>query len=336
MNYGTYKSVCYAPPEQLKIVAIGGGHGLSGMLRGLKRYTSDITAIVTVADDGGGSGMLREDLGILPPGDIRNCIIALSDAEPTLQKLMDFRFRDARLNGQSFGNLFLAALNEISDSFEEAVKKMCEVLSTRGRVLPVTSENINLEAEYENGDTTLGESKIFWDKKVNGSRIREVRLVPSHPKALDESVRAILDADIVVIGPGSLYTSVIPNFLADGITEAVATTNALRIFVMNVMTQEGETEGYTGPDHIRAFCQHAGSDLIDVCIANNAELDGEVLEAYRKEDSEPIRLHADEIEEMGIRIFQAPLTANSKYARHDGDKLASAIISVYRAMRSMI
>lgn len=325
----------YAPGgRDLKITVIGGGHGQSTVLRGLKNYTSELTGIVAVSDDGGGSGMLREDMGILPPGDIRNCIMALSDAEPVLRKLMSFRFSDARLGGQSFGNLFLAALNEISDSFEEAVKKMCEVLSTRGRVLPVTSENINLEAEYENGETTLGESKIFWDKKVNGSRIREVRLVPGRPRALEESVRAILDADIVVIGPGSLYTSVIPNFLADGITEAVAATKAMRIFVMNVMTQEGETEGYTGPDHIRAFCQHAAPGLIDVCIANNALPEEDVLAAYRREDSEPIDLCADEIRDMGIRVYEAPLTADSRYARHDSDRLASAIISVYRFMRS--
>lgn len=325
----------YAPGgHDLKIVVIGGGHGQSTVLRGLKHYTSDITGIVAVSDDGGGSGMLREDMGILPPGDIRNCIMALSDAEPTLQKLMSFRFHDPRLNGQSFGNLFLAAMNEISGSFEEAVRRMCEALSVRGRVLPVTNENINLEAEYENGETTLGESKIYLDKKLNGSRIREVRLVPARPKALEESVRAIMEADIVVIGPGSLYTSVIPNFLVDGITEAVAATGAFRIFVMNVMTQEGETEGYTGPDHIRAFCQHAAPGLIDVCIANNSEIDEDVLSVYRMEDSEPIELMREELHEMGIRLYEAPLTGDTEFARHDSDRLASAILSVYRSMRN--
>ena len=325
----------YAPGgRDLKIVVIGGGHGQSTVLRGLKHYTSDITGIVAVSDDGGGSGMLREDMGILPPGDIRNCIMALSDAEPTLQELMSFRFHDSRLNGQSFGNLFLAAMNEISDSFEEAVRRMCEALSVHGRVLPVTNENIDLEAEYENGETTLGESKIYLDKKLNGSRIREVRLVPARPKALEESVRAIMEADIVVIGPGSLYTSVIPNFLVDGITEAVAATGAFRIFVMNVMTQEGETEGYTGPDHIEAFCQHAAPGLIDVCIANNSEIDEDVLSLYRMEDSEPIELKADELREMGIRLYEAPLIGDTEFARHDSDKLASAIISVYRSMRN--
>jgi len=319
--------------RELKIVVIGGGHGQSTALRGLKRYTSDLTGIVAVSDDGGGSGMLREDLGILPPGDIRNCIMALSDTEPILEELMTYRFDTGSLSGQSFGNLFLAAMTEISTSFDEAVLRMCKVLSVRGKVLPVTNENVFLEAEYENGKTTLGESSIYLDKKLNGCRIQEVRLVPAHPKALDASVQAILNADIVVIGPGSLYTSVIPNFLVDGITEALSRTKAFRVFIMNVMTQDGETEGYTAMDHIRAFEDHAAPGLIDACIANNAQLDEDILEAYRKEDSEPIRLCAEELKALGIHTFEAPLTAHSKFARHDSDKLASAIISLYRTMR---
>ena len=313
-----------------EIVVIGGGHGQSTALRGLKRYTGFLTGIVTVSDDGGGSGVLREDMGILPPGDIRNCIMALSDTEPVLEELMSFRFTSGALAGQSFGNLFLAAMNEISGSFDEAVARMCQVLSVKGRVLPVTDENIFLEAEFENGRTTLGERNIYYDKKLNDCRIREVRLIPKHPKALEESVRAILDADMVVIGPGSLYTSVIPNFLVDGVTEALAATKALRVFVMNVMTQDGETEGYTGVDHIRAFCQHAATGLIDVCVANNAPIDEDVLEAYRREGSEQIRLCRSEIEAMGIRVAEAPLTAHSRFARHDGDKLAAALMALFR------
>ena len=324
----------YVPgARELKIVVIGGGHGQSTALRGLKNYTTNLTGIVAVSDDGGGSGMLREDLGILPPGDIRNCIMALSDTEPLLEELMSYRFESGSLMGQSFGNLFLAAMSEISGSFDEAVQRMCRVLSVKGTVLPVTNENIFLEAEFENGKVTLGESAIYLDKKINSCRIREVRLVPAHPQALDASVQSILDADIVLIGPGSLYTSVIPNFLVDGITEAVANTKALRIFVMNVMTQDGETEGYTGIDHIRAFCDHAAEHLIDVCLSNNAAIDEEVLAAYRKEDSEPIRLCAEEIEAMGIKTVQKPLIAHSRYARHDSDKLAQAVIGVYRSLR---
>ena len=213
----------YVPRQrEPKIVAIGGGHGLSAMLRGLKNHSRNITAIVTVADDGGGSGMLREDLGILPPGDIRNCIMALANTEPTMAELLQYRFSEGSLAGQSFGNLFLAAMNGISGSFEEAVHRMGEVLAITGRVLPVTNENVHLEAEFENGSRCLGESKIFYAKKVNDCRIRQVRLVPEHPKALSASLEAIREADLIIMGPGSLYTSIIPNFLVDGISEAEA------------------------------------------------------------------------------------------------------------------
>ena len=245
--------------KQLKIAAIGGGHGLSGMLRGLKQLTSDVTAIVTVADDGGGSGMLREDLGILPPGDIRECILALSNTEPTMEKLLHYRFTEGSLAGQSFGNLFLAAMNGISSSFDEAVHKMGDVLAITGTVLPVTTSNVHLEAEFESGDRTIGESKIFYAKKINNSRIKQIRLLPKDPPALPETLEAIRRADIIVIGPGSLYTSIIPNFLVQGVADAVAQSNAMRIYVMNIMTQDGETEGYTAYEHIQALLRHARS-----------------------------------------------------------------------------
>ena len=189
------KNTCMGP----NIVAIGGGHGLSAMLRGLKHHTKNITAIVTVADDGGGSGMLREDLGMLPPGDIRNCIVSLSNVEPTMKQLLQYRFSEGSLSGQSFGNLFLAAMNGISGSFDEAVHRMGDVLNITGKVLPVTNQSIYLEAEFENGSKTLGESRIFYDKKINDCRIRQVRLVPEHPKALPESVEAIRNADLILV-----------------------------------------------------------------------------------------------------------------------------------------
>ena len=225
--------------RQPRIAAIGGGHGLSAMLRGLKTYTKNITAIVTVADDGGGSGMLREDLGMLPPGDIRNCIMALANTEPTMQQLLNYRFTDGSLAGQSFGNMFLAAMNGISGSFDEAVHRMGDVLAITGRVLPVTNQDVRLEAEFHDGSRVLGESKIFYAKKINNSRIRKVRLVPERPAALPESVQAIRDADIVVIGPGSLYTSIIPNFLVSGISDAVRQSRACKIYALNIMTQDG-------------------------------------------------------------------------------------------------
>ena len=320
----------YQPKKrQPRIAAIGGGHGLSSMLRGLKRYTKYITAIVTVADDGGGSGMLREDLGMLPPGDIRNCIMALANTEPTMERLLNYRFTDGSLTGQSFGNLFLAAMNGISGSFDEAVQRMGEVLAITGRVLPVTNQNVYLEAEFDNGSRTLGESKIFYAKKINDCRIRQVRLVPEHPKALQDSIDAILNADIIVIGPGSLYTSIIPNFLVDGISEAIRASGAVRAYVLNIMTQDGETDGYTGEDHVRAILEHAGGGVIDVCIANSAKVPEKWLAPYRQEGVDQIALDRAEIEALGVAVREFPLCLPGRYIRHDPDALSRAILSVW-------
>lgn len=312
-----------------RVVAIGGGHGLSAMLRGLKRYTKNITAIVTVADDGGGSGMLREDLGMLPPGDIRNCILALADMEPTMDKLLNYRFTEGSLAGQSFGNLFLAAMNGISGSFDEAVHRMCDVLAITGKVLPVTNCNVHLEAEFANGSRCLGESKIFYAKKTNNSRITQVRLVPENPAALPESLQAIAEADLIIIGPGSLYTSIIPNFLVDGISQAVADSHARKILIMNIMTQDGETEGYSGSDHVTALLEHAQPGIVDTCIANNAVISEERLVPYREEGVEPIELDRAAIEAMGIVVRTYPLATGTRYIRHDSDRLAAAIMEVY-------
>ena len=319
--------------KELKIVAIGGGHGLSTMLRGLKRYTKDITAIVTVADDGGGSGMLREDLGILPPGDIRNCILALANTEPTMEQLLNYRFTEGTLAGQSFGNLFLAAMDGISGSFDEAVHRMGEVLAITGRVLPVTNQSVHLEAEFVNGSRVLGESKIFYAKKRNDCRIRQVRLVPEHPKPLPESIEAIAQADLILLGPGSLYTSIIPNLLVDGVAEAIAKSRALKILVMNIMTQDGESDGYTGADHVRALLHHGAPGIIDVCIANNAVIGEAILAPYRQEGVEQLRLEREEIEAMGIQVEEYPMATGERYIRHDTYALASAIMEVYRRSR---
>ena len=321
----------YQPKKrEPRIAAIGGGHGLSAMLRGLKRYTKHITAIVTVADDGGGSGMLREDLGMLPPGDIRNCIMALANTEPTMEQLLNYRFTEGSLSGQSFGNLFLAAMNGISGSFDEAVQRMGEVLAITGRVLPVTNQNVYLEAEFDNGSRTLGESKIFYAKKINDCRIRQVRLVPEHPQALQDSIDAIRQADIIVIGPGSLYTSIIPNFLVDGISEAILESGAVREYILNIMTQDGETDGYTGEDHVRAILEHAGGDVIDVCIANNAPVPEKWLAPYRQEGVGQIELDREKIEALGIAVREFPLCQPGRYIRHDTDALSRAILSVWR------
>ena len=249
-----------------KVAVIGGGHGLATMLRGLKQYTENLAAIVTVADDGGGSGMLRQDLGMPPPGDIRNCMEALANTEPVMRELLHYRFTEGSLAGQSFGNLFLAAMNGISDSFDQAVSRMSEVLAITGRVLPVTTADVQLEAEFENGASVVGESKIFYCKKKEDCRIRQVRLIPAHPKALPAALAAIREADMIILGPGSLYTSIIPNLLVDGIVEAIQDSDALKIYVCNVMTQEGETEGYTVSDHISALFHHScGTSLTSAC-----------------------------------------------------------------------
>lgn len=321
----------YQPKKrEPRIAAIGGGHGLSAMLRGLKRYTKHITAIVTVADDGGGSGMLREDLGMLPPGDIRNCIMALANTEPTMERLLNYRFTEGSLSGQSFGNLFLAAMNGISGSFDEAVQRMGEVLAITGSVLPVTNQNVYLEAEFDNGSRTLGESKIFYAKKINDCRIRQVRLVPEHPQALQDSIDAIRQADIIIIGPGSLYTSIIPNFLVDGISEAIRSSGAVREYILNIMTQDGETDGYTGEDHVRALLEHAGGDVIDVCIANNAPVPEKWLAPYRQEGVGPIEVDRAGIEALGVAVREFPLCRPGRYIRHDADALSRAILSVWR------
>lgn len=321
----------YVPgSREPRVVAIGGGHGLSTMLRGLKKHTRNITAIVTVADDGGGSGMLREDLGMLPPGDIRNCIMALANTEPTMEQLLNYRFTEGSLSGQSFGNLFLAAMNGIYGSFDEAVHKMGDVLAITGRVLPVTNCDVHLEAEFANGSRCLGESKIFYAKKIHNSRIKQVRLVPEHPTALPESLEAIAEADMILMGPGSLYTSIIPNFLVDGISEAVAASKAKKLLIMNIMTQDGESEGYTGADHIRALLKHAKPGIVDACIANNGVIAEENLIPYREEGVGPLLLDREAIEAMGIRVYEYALATGMRYIRHDSDALAAAIMEVYR------
>ncbi len=314
-----------------KIVAIGGGHGLSTMLRGLKKMTSNLTAIVTVADDGGGSGVLRQDLGMPPPGDIRNCMQALANVEPVMEQLLGYRFKEGSLSGQAFGNLLLAALNGISDSFDQAVARMSEVLAISGRILPVTNADVQLEAIFENGSRVLGESKIFRFKKEQDCRIRNVRLLPEHSPVLPQAIQALDDADLILLGPGSLYTSVIPNLLVDGIVEAICRSNALKIYVCNIMTQEGETEGMTASDHVKALLAHGAPGLIDLCLANSAPVSPVLLERYKEEDAAPLVVDCAAIEEMGIEVAERPVAADATdYARHSPEHLAQTILDIYR------
>lgn len=313
-----------------RIAVIGGGHGLSTMLRGLKKYTENLTAIVTVADDGGGSGVLRQDLGMLPPGDIRNCMEALANTEPVMRELLHYRFTDGTLAGQSFGNLFLAALNGISPSFDQAVCRMSEVLAITGRVLPVTNADVQLEAEFENGASVIGESKIFRCKKQEDCRIRCVRLLPEHPKALPAAVMALHEADMIILGPGSLYTSIIPNLLVEGIVAAIQESDALKVYVCNVMTQEGETEGYTASDHIAALMQHGGMGLFDLCLTNSSPIPKGVAARYAEEGAELIRVDTEKCASLGVEIVNRPVaTVENGYVRHNPGHLARELILLH-------
>ena len=314
-----------------RIVAIGGGTGLSTMLRGLKRYTQNLTAIVTVADDGGGSGMLRQDLGMPPPGDIRHCMEALANTEPVMEKLLTYRFTEGTLAGQSFGNLILAALNGITGSFEEAVTEMSHVLAITGRVIPVTSADVQLEAVFENGARVTGESQIAAFKKEQDCRIHHVGLIPDHPKATPAALEAIGEADLILLGPGSLYTSVIPNLLVEGVARAVAQSDAPKLYICNIMTQDGETEGYTAADHLEALLVHGTPGLLDLCLANTAPVDPGLLEKYREEDAVPLTVDRERVARLGLELVERPVASErGSYARHDPDKLAEAVLEIYR------
>ena len=314
-----------------KITAIGGGTGLSTMLRGLKKYTKNLTAVVTVADDGGGSGVLRRDIGMPPPGDIRHCMESLANVEPIMERLLTYRFQEGSLAGQSFGNLILAALNGVTGSFEEAVAQMSQVLVITGRILPVTSADVQLEAVFENGARVVGESKISSFKKEQDCRIAHVALLPERPAALPAALQAIREADLILMGPGSLYTSVIPNLLVEGVVEAICRSEALKIYVCNIMTQEGETEGYTAADHVDALLSHGAPGLVDLCLANSAPVRPGLVEKYREEDAAPILVDRERIRAMGLELEEYPVASEGgDYARHDPDRLAAAVLDVYR------
>jgi len=319
-----------SPEQGPRVVAIGGGNGLSTLLRGLKLYTEHITAIVTVADDGGGSGALRRDLGILPPGDIRNCLEALANVEPMMSQLMHYRFTEGALTGQSFGNLFLAALNGISPSFDKAVAGMSQVLAITGQVLPVTTENVILGAEFENGSSVIGESRISYCKKKQNCRIRRVYLLPSRPKALPAVLDALENADMIVLAPGSLYTSIIPNLLVDGVADAIIRSKALKIYTCNVMTQEGETEGYTVSDHIRALFKHSYPGLFSVCLANSAPVPTGICRLYAKEGAAPLVCDTEKCEQLGVRVVQRPIAAvENNFVRHNPGHLARELMLLH-------
>jgi uncharacterized cofD-like protein len=307
-----------------KVAALGGGTGLSTLLRGLKNYTSNITAVVTVTDDGGSSGKLRGELGILPPGDLRNCLLALADTEPVLEELFQFRFPGGKgLEGHNFGNLFIAAMTEMY-GFERALQEFSKVLAVRGRVLPVTLGNVRLKATYCEGFEVVGESRIA----STFGRINNVSLVPQGCQPLPEVLTCLQAADIIVLGPGSLYSSIIPNLLVPGVAEAIRRSKALKVYVCNLMTQKGETIGMTASQHLKALEKHAGSRLVDLVVVNSQEpADPMLARRYSREGGKPVEVDWPELQKRGVGVISAPLCkVENGLLRHDADELAQLIL----------
>ncbi|KJS14504.1 MAG: hypothetical protein VR69_17400 [Peptococcaceae bacterium BRH_c4b] len=304
-----------------RIVVVGGGTGLATMLRGIKNYTSNITAIVSVADDGGSSGRLRGDLGILPPGDIRNCLVALADKESMMEALLQYRFNTGELAGHNLGNLLLAALNDVAGGFHQAVQGMSRVLAIRGRVLPATLQDVRLGAEFSDGAVVWGESSI----PKYGRRIRRIFLEPEDCFPLPEALSAIEEADAVVLGPGSLYTSIMPNLMVRGIGDALARSAAIKIYVCNIMTQPGETDGYTACEHLKSIITHAGK-VVDYIVINTADIPAPVKARYRREGAARVLPDAREIEKLGVRVVPGDFLAQGDVARHWPERLAETII----------
>ncbi len=309
-----------------KIVCIGGGTGLPVLLRGLKEHTSNLTAIVTVGDDGGSSGRLRRELGILPPGDVRNCIAALAEAEPLMTRLFQYRFNEGSgLEGHSFGNLFIVAMSAVTGNFEEAVRETSRVLAVRGLILPSTLTSVTLHARTEDEETISGESSIT----ERGTRIREVFLQPRNVQANPEAIRAITEADVVVVGPGSLLTSVLPNLLVDGIRQALAITQATKIYVCNVATQHGETDGFSVSHHFDTLVRHVGPELFDFVLAND-NVRGPLPEAWH---SNPVQVDAALVD--GARVITADVISDANRYHHDSEKLAEAVMRVYQGRQQV-
>lgn len=309
-----------------RIVVIGGGTGLATMLRGLKQYTSNLVAVVTVTDDGGSSGRLQREMGMLPPGDIRNCLVALADTESTMQELFQYRFKEGidGMDGHSFGNLLIAAMTRITGDFERAVKETSHILNIRGQVLPSTIDPVQLQAELLDGTFVEGETDIV----KAPAAIKHVMLHPSGVRPLDETLRAIENADCIVMGPGSIYTSIVPNILVKGIPEAIRDSDAVKIYVCNVMTQPGETDGFTASDHVRAIAKHSEHKLFQHVIVNEEKPGKALLEKYAQENQFFVEPNVAEIKEMGYRPVVADCISQTNVVRHDPDKLANAILKM--------
>ncbi|MDI3280281.1 MAG: YvcK family protein [Bacillota bacterium] len=313
-----------------RIAVVGGGTGLSTLLRGLKKHTSNLTAVVTVADDGGSSGRLRTEMGILPPGDIRQCLVALAATEPLMERLFQYRFQEGEgLAGHAFGNLFIAAMTGLTGDFEAAVRESSKVLAIQGQVLPATLEDVVLGAEMEDGTVVEGESRIA----AHGGRIKRVFLNPPSPQPAEEVLAALQEADLLVLGPGSLFTSVVPNLLVKGVVEAIRSSRALKVYVCNVMTQPGETDGYTAADHVRVIVEHLGRGVLDWAVVHEGPVSPSLLARYRQQGAYPVVPDLHRIRELGVRPVAYPLLSRSDLARHDPDRLASVLLRLLEAER---
>lgn len=309
-----------------KIVAIGGGTGLSTMLKGLKMHTHEVTAVVTVADDGGSSGVLRSEYGMLPPGDVRNCVSALADVDPEVGEILNFRFSGGALQGHSLGNIILAAINENSPDFETAVKKLCKLAGVVGKVCPVTNDDVVLNALLTDGSIISGESNI--GKHRNGTKIERVYLTPKSAEPIDEVIAAIDNADVIVLGPGSLYTSIIPNLLVDGMVEAIKQSKAIKIYVCNIMSQEGETEGYSVNDHLQAIEKHSYEGIADIVIANNAYIPEELKMKYSMQYAHPVEVDSSKVITRSRLILGNLTLVKDGQIRHNFSRLARTIINI--------
>ena len=332
------------PPRGLQVVALGGGTGLSALLRGLKlhvvrrtdrqptaeRPIADIAAIVTVTDDGGSSGRLRRENRILPPGDIRNCMVALSKDEALLSRLFQYRFQAGRgLRGHNFGNLFLAALTHVTGDFAEAVRVSSKVLAIRGRIFPSTVSNVHLVAKLANGRRVQGETNI----SRSTVPIRKLELVPRRVRPLSAAIEAIEQADLIIMGPGSLYTSVIPNLLIPEIAESIARTRAPRVYIANLMTQPGETAHYALSEHIRAIQDHVRSRVIDSVVANMRQVSPEVAERYRAQGAAPVTIDADRVAKLKVKLVTGDLLEEHSVIRHNSERLARLLVEKFLLRR---
>lgn len=315
-----------------RIAVIGGGTGLSVLLRGLKKISTNISAIVTVADDGGGSGMLRADYGMLPPGDVRNCILALANEEDIMEQLLQYRFTDGRLKGQNMGNLFIAALTNIYGDFEIAVDKLHDILRIKGNVIPVTSENVTLCARLENGEIVRGESRIPLIVRRHNSPIREVFLDPPDPPALRSAIDAILAADMVILGPGSLYSSIIPNLLVSGISEAIRSAGGMKVLICNIMTQSGETDNYSVTDYAGAIEDYLGRHVLEYILVNNRVCTAEELQPYLAKGTHQMCATPEDrvnLEKKGLTLIENNMIRTDEgLVRHDADRISNILMSI--------